>query len=72
MALPSKLSEQTPFNTRHKPEEHMLIDMDKSGHEENLSLTLQTVRKRNKVAISFLTGYNGIFKVTTKNNEFVL
>ena len=37
MQLPSKLLEQIAFNTRAKIEEHMLIVMDKSTHEEHLS-----------------------------------
>ena len=36
MELPSKLLEQIAFNTRPKIEEHMLINMDKSTHEEHL------------------------------------
>ena len=36
MELLSKLLEQIAFNTRPKIEEHMLIDMDKSTHEEHL------------------------------------
>ena len=34
MELPGKLLEQISFNTRPKIEEHMLIVMDKSTHEE--------------------------------------
>ena len=37
MELPSKLLEQIAYNTRPKIEEHMLIVMDKSTHEDNLS-----------------------------------
>ena len=37
MKKPSKLREQTVFNRRPKIETHMLIDMDKSTHEEHLS-----------------------------------
>ena len=40
--------------------------MDKSLHEENLSQPLQTNIKQFKIAVTLLTGYNGIFKVTTK------
>ena len=43
--------------------------MDKSTHEEHLSQALQT-NKQFKIAVTFLTGYNGIFNVTSKNNEF--
>ena len=37
MELPSKLLEQIAFNTRSKVEEHILIVMKKSTHEEHLS-----------------------------------
>ena len=70
MELPSKLLEQIAFNTRPKMEEHMLIVMDKSTHEEHLSQTLQTNNKQFKIAITFLTGYNGTFNVTNGNNKF--
>ena len=70
MKLPSKLLEQIAFNTRPKIEEHMLIIMDKSTHEEHLLNPLQTNNKQFKIAVSFLTGYNGIFNVTDKNNKF--
>ena len=48
----------------------MLIVMDKSTHEEHLSQPLQTNNKHFKIAITFLTGYNGIFNVTNSNNKF--
>ena len=70
MELPSKLLEQIAFDTRPKIEEHMLIVMDKSAHEEYLSQPLQTNNKQFKIAVTFLTGYNGIFNVTDKNNKF--
>ena len=70
MELPSKLLEQIAFNTRPKIEEHMLIIMDKSTHEEHLSQPLQTNNKQFKVAVTFLTAYNGIFNVTHSNNKF--
>ena len=68
MELPSKLLEQIAFNTRRKIEEHMLIVMDKSTHEEHLSQPLQTKNKQFKIAVTFLTGYIGILKVTGSNN----
>ena len=68
--LPSKLLEQTAFNTRPKMEEHMLILMDKSTHEEHLSQPLQTNNKQFKIPITFLNGYNGIFNVTNRNKKF--
>ena len=70
MELPSKLLEQIAFNTRPKIEEHMLIVMDKSTHEELLSQPLQTNNKQFKIAVTFLRGYNGAFNVTNENNKF--
>ena len=70
MELPSKLLEQIAFNTRSRREEHILIVMDKSTHEEHLSQPLQTSKKQFTIAVTFLTGYNGIFNVTNKNNKF--
>ena len=70
MEIPSKLSEQIAFNTRPKIEEHILIIMHKSIHEEHLSQPLQTNNKQFKVAVTFLTAYNGIFNVTDSNNKF--
>ena len=69
MELPSKNLEQIAFNTRPKTEEHMLIVMDKSTHEEHLFQPLQTNNKIFKIAVTFLTGYNGIFNVTNENNK---
>ena len=70
MDLPSKLLEQIAFNTRLKLEEHMLIGFDESKHEEHLHQSLQTNNKKFKIAVTFLTGYNGIFNVTNWNNKF--
>ena len=70
MELPSKLLEQIAFNTRPKVEEHMLIVMDKCSHEEHLFQPLQTINKQIKIAVTFLTGCNGIFNVTNSNNKF--
>ena len=71
MELPSKLLEQIAFNTRSKIEEHMLIVRGKSNHEEeHLSQPLQTNNKHFKIAVTFLTWYNGIFNVTNENNKF--
>ena len=64
MELPNKLLEQIAFNTRPKFGEHMLIIMDKSTHEEHLSQPVQTNNKQFKIAVTFLTGFNGIFIVT--------
>ena len=70
MELPSELLEQKAFNTRPKIEEHMLIVMDESTHEEHLSQPLQTNIMQFKIAVTFLAAYNGIFNVTSKNNKF--
>ena len=70
MNLPIKLLEQIAWNTRSRIEEHILIVMDKSTHEEHLSQPLQTNNKQFKTAVTFLTGYNGIFNVTETNNKF--
>ena len=70
MEILSKFLEQIAFHTRPKIEEHMLIIMDKSTHEEHLFEPLQTNNKQFKIAVTFLTAYNGIFNVTDKNNNF--
>ena len=70
MELPSKISKQIAFNTRPKIDKHMLIVMEKSTHEEDLSQPLQTNNKQFKIAVTFLTGYNGIFDMTSKNITF--
>ena len=66
----SKILEQIAFNTRPKFEEHMLVVMDKSTHEEHLSQPLQLNNEQFKVAVTFSTCYNGIFNVTSINNKF--
>ena len=70
MELLGKILEQTTSNTIPKIEEHMLIVMDKPTHEENLFQPLQTNSEQFKIAITFITGYNGIFSVTNSNNKF--
>ena len=54
MEPPSKLLEQIAYNTRPKIEEHMLIVVDKSIHEEHLSHPLQTNNKQFKIAVTFV------------------
>ena len=44
--------------------------MDKSTHQEHVYQPLQTNKKHFKIAVKFLTSYNGIFIVTRKNNKF--
>ena len=51
------------FITRAKIEEYMLIVMDKSSHDENLSQPIQTNIKYFNKAVTVLTGYIDIFKV---------
>ena len=70
MELPSKLLEKIAYNTRSIIEEHILIVMDKSIHEEHLFQPLQTNNKQFKIAVTFLSAYNGIFNVTKRNNKF--
>ena len=70
MELPSKMLERKAFNTRSRIEEHILIVMDKSTHEEHLSQPLQTNNKQIKIAVTFLIGFNGIFDITNKKNKF--
>ena len=48
----------------------MLVVMDKSTHEVHRSQPLQTNNKQFKLAVTFLTGYNGNFNVTNENNKF--
>ena len=48
----------------------MLVVMDKSTHEEHLSQPWQTNNKQFKIAITFVTGYNGTFNITISINKF--
>ena len=70
MEFPSNLLEQIAYITRPKIEEHILVGMGKSKHEEHLFQPLQTNNKQFKLAVTFLTVYNGIFNVTSSNNKF--
>ena len=70
MELPSKLLEQISFNTRSRIKKHILIVMDKSTHEEHLCQHLQTNKKQFKIAVTFLTGCNGVLNITNKHNKF--
>ena len=69
MELPSKTLEQIAHKTRPKIEQHLLIVMDKSTHKKHLFQALQTNNKQFKIAVTFLTGCNGIFNVTNSNNK---
>ena len=44
--------------------------MDKSTHTEHLFQPLQTNNRQFKIAITFLTGYTGIFNLTNSHNKF--
>ena len=70
MELPSKFLEQIAFSTRPKIEEHMFIVMERKTHEEHLSKPLQTKKKQFKIAVTLLTGHNGMSNVTSSKNEF--
>ena len=70
MELLCKLLEQIAFITRPKIKEHLLIVMDKSTHEDHLSQPLQTNNKLFKIAVTFLSGYNGILNITNSNKKF--
>ena len=70
MKLPSNLLEEIAFNTRPKMEKRMLIVMNTSTTEERLSQPLQTNNIQFEIAMTFLTGYSGIFNITNKKNEF--
>ena len=50
----------------------MLAVMDKSIYEEHLLQPLQTNIKQFEIAITFLTGYDGIFIVRISNNKVYL
>ena len=56
MELPGKLLEQIAFTTKSKIEDHLLIGMVNTAHEQNFSQPLQTVNKQFKIAVTFLTG----------------
>ena len=70
MELPGKLLEQIAFNKGSETEEHLLIVLDKSIHEDHLSQLLQAKKKHFKIAVTILTGFNGIFNVRNSNNKF--
>ena len=39
------------------------------SHEEHLFQPLQPIYKQFKIAVTFITSYNGIFNATTSNNK---
>ena len=71
MNLTRKVLERTAFNKGLKIKEHVLIVRDKSIHKEHLSQPLQTSNMLFKIAVTFLTGCNRIFNVTSKNIKFL-
>ena len=70
MEEPSKFSAQIVFNTRPKIQEHLLIVMDESLHEENLHQPLKANNKHFKLAVTSVTVYSGIIKITNKIKKF--
>ena len=70
MGPSTKILGQSAYNTRSRIEEKFLVLMDKSTHEEHLSQPLQTNNKQFKIAVTFLSVYNVIFKVADKNTNF--
>ena len=58
MELPTKLLEKIVYNTRSRIEEHILIVMNKSIHEEHLSVPLQINNRQFKIAVTFHACYN--------------
>ena len=66
----SNFLERVAFNTRLKIEEHILVVKDEPTQKKQLSQPLQTINKQFKIAATFLTGYNAIFKVTNSINKF--
>ena len=44
--------------------------MDKSIQDNYVSQPLLTNNKQFQIAVTFLTAYNGIFDVTSKNHKF--
>ena len=67
----TKLLQQIAFSTRPKLEKHLSAVMDKYTHEQNSCQPLQTYNKHNKLAVSFLIGYNGIFNVRDTNKNII-
>ena len=66
MELPNQLLEKIASNTRPKTEEHMLIVLGKSMHEEHSSETIQTNIKQIKIAIIFSVVITLFLKLQTK------
>ena len=71
MELPSKILEQISFNTRSRIEEHMLVVVDKSTHEQHLSQPLQTNIKQFKLQSRFHLGTMACLMLQTKIIIFI-
>ena len=71
MEVPTNLLEQIVFNTRPKKGEHILIVMDKSIHEMQLSQPLQTNSKQFRIAVTYLSVYNSILKLQIQIIKFI-
>ena len=69
MELPCKQLQEIANNTRPIIKGNMLSVMHASAHEEHLSQLLERNNNQFKVAITFLTGYRGIFNVENSNNK---
>ena len=70
MDTPNEQLEQRAFNTTTQFIEQLFNEMNKSTHRENLSQPLRTMNKQFKIVVTFLAGYNGVYNVINKNNEF--
>ena len=67
----NKISEQIACNTKPKNGKHILIEMDESMQGEKLSHPFRNNKKQFKIAVTFLTGYIGTFKITEKTMNSV-
>ena len=45
--------------------------IDNFTHEQHLSQTIQTSKKKFNETVTFRTGYTGIFNVTNENSEII-
>ena len=70
MELLNKILVLTAIITEPEIEEDMLVFVDKSTRKEHLSQPLQTKHIQYEIAITFSTGYNGKFNITSSSNNF--
>ena len=66
MELPIEILKEIVFHTELKIEEHRLIFMNQSTHEEHLAQPSHPHIQQFKSAVTFLTVCNGIFNITSK------